>query len=85
MNSIIQNMENNHFRIANLDITIRFADTSVNNMTLLPSFIPFRMEEEATKPLFTLTVDDSTRPVKQKSSATADAPSMATGACAPSV
>ena len=66
MNSIIQNMENNHFRIANLDITIRFADTSVNNMTLLPSFIPFRMEETA-EPLFTLTVDDATRPVKQKS------------------
>ena len=60
-------MESNHFRIANLDITIRFADTSVNSMTLLPSFIPFRQEEEATKPLFTLTVDDSTRPVKQKS------------------
>jgi hypothetical protein len=59
-------MENNHFRIANLDITIRFADTSVNNMTLLPSFIPFRMEETA-EPLFTLTVDDATRPVKQKS------------------
>ena len=67
MNSAIPNMESNHFRIANLDITIRFADTSVNNMTLLPSFIPFRQEEEATKPLFTLTVDDSTRPVKQKS------------------
>jgi hypothetical protein len=60
-------MESNHFRIANLDITIRFADTSVNSMTLLPSFIPFRQEEEAAKPLFTLTVDDSTRPVKQKS------------------
>ena len=67
MNSAIPNMESNHFRIANLDITIRFADTSVNSMTLLPSFIPFRQEEEATKPLFTLTVDDSTRPVKQKS------------------
>ena len=67
MNSTIQNMENNHFRIANLDITIRFADTSVNSMALLPSFIPFRQEEEAAKPLFTLTVDDSTRPVKQKS------------------
>ena len=67
MNSAIPNMESNHFRIANLDITIRFADTSVNSMTLLPSFIPFRLEEEATKPLFTLTVDDSTRPVKQKS------------------
>ena len=35
-------------------------------MTLLPSFIPFRMEETA-EPLFTLTVDDATRPVKQKS------------------
>lgn len=67
MNSAIPNMESNHFRIANLDITIRFADTSVNSMTLLPSFIPFRQEEETTKPLFTLTVDDSTRPVKQKS------------------
>ena len=67
MNSAIPNMESNHFRIANLDITIRFADTSVNSMTLLPSFIPFRQEEEAAKPLFTLTVDDSTRPVKQKS------------------
>ena len=67
MNSAIPNMESNHFRIANLDITIRFADTSVNSMTLLPSFIPFRQEEESTKPLFTLTVDDSTRPVKQKS------------------
>lgn len=67
MNSAIPNMESNHFRIANLDITIRFADTSVNSMALLPSFIPFRQEEEAAKPLFTLTVDDSTRPVKQKS------------------
>ena len=67
MNSAIPNMESNHFRIANLNITIRFADTSVNSMTLLPSFIPFRQEEEATNPLFTLTVDDSTRPVKQKS------------------
>ena len=67
MNSAIPNMESNHFRIANLDITIRFADTSVNSMTLLPSFIPFRQEEEAANPLFTLTVDDSTRPVKQKS------------------
>lgn len=67
MNSAIPNMESNHFRIANLDITIRFADTSVNSMALLPSFIPFQQEEEATKPLFTLTVDDSTRPVKQKS------------------
>lgn len=59
-------MENNHFRIAGLDITIRFTDTSVNNMTLLPSFEPFR-QKEVVEPLFTLTVDDTTRPVKQKS------------------
>lgn len=60
-------MENNHFRIAGLDITISFADTSVNNMTLLPSFEPFRRQEADVEPLFTLIVDDTTRPVKQKS------------------
>jgi hypothetical protein len=59
-------MENNHFRIAGLDIIIRFTDSSVNTMTLLPSFEPFRLKESAVEPLFILTVDDATRPVKHK-------------------
>lgn len=35
-------MENNYFCIAEHHICIRFADSSVNTMALLPSFTPFR-------------------------------------------
>ena len=58
-------MENNYFRIADHDICIRFADPSVNNMRLLPSYEPFRTDGKAEgQRLFTLTVDDSVRPIQ---------------------
>ena len=55
-------MENNYFRIADHNICIRFADTQVNNMQLMPSYEPFRISEEALTDelLFTITVDDAT-------------------------
>lgn len=55
-------MENNYFRIADHNICIRFADTQVNNMQLMPSYEPFRISGEALTDelLFTITVDDAT-------------------------
>ena len=55
-------MENNYFRIADHNICIRFADTQVNNMQLMPSYEPFRINGEALTDelLFTITVDDAT-------------------------
>ena len=60
-------MESNYFKIAEHSICIQFADTAVNNMQLLPSFSTFRCEEVPEgERLFTLTVDDTLRPAKDK-------------------
>ena len=69
-------MENNYFCIADHIVCIRFADSNVNSMDLLPSFTPFRVDSEAIvmktgtdKPdslLFTLTVDDKLLPIKER-------------------
>ena len=59
-------MENHYFNIAGHFVCISFADTTVNNMDLLPSFAPFRCEQPDEELLFTLTVDDQLRPAKDK-------------------
>lgn len=56
----------NFFLIAGHHICIRFADTTVNSMTLLPSFGAFQCCQESDDFLFTLTVDDTIRPVEQR-------------------
>ena len=70
-------MEHNFFSIAGHIIKISFADSKVNSMGLLPSFAPFRSSAEGAssyepsadkdgKLLFTLTVDDTLRPAKDR-------------------
>lgn len=69
-------MESNYFCIADHNICIRFVDSSVNSMSLLPSFANFATGSPAvgdapspTPPdelLFTLTVDDTLRPAKNR-------------------
>ena len=59
-------MENHYFTIADHDVCIRFADSDRNSMSLLPSFHNFRTDGRPTDLFFTLTVDDSLRPVKDR-------------------
>lgn len=59
-------MDSNTFVIADHHIKVVFADSSVNSMALLPSFGPFRIQGNDKPLLFTLTVDDSLRPAKDK-------------------
>lgn len=56
----------NYFLIAGHHISIQFVDTTVNSMDLLPSFETFACDDKSEKLLFTLTVDDSLRPVKNR-------------------
>lgn len=59
-------MNTNYFRIADHHVCIRFQDTTVNSMSLLPSFGAFRTSEVPQQLFFTLTVDDTIRPAKDK-------------------
>lgn len=56
---------NNDFIIADFPVRIVFNDTHNNNMGIIRSFEPFRTNNHNSNPLFTLTVDDSLRPVKK--------------------
>ena len=56
----------NIFLIAGHQVCIRFADTTVNSMTLLPSFGAFQCCQESDDFLFTLMVDDTIRPAANK-------------------
>ena len=56
----------NVFLIAGHQVCIRFADTTVNSMTLLPSLGAFQCCQESDDFLFTLTVDDTIRPAANK-------------------
>ncbi|MBR0049847.1 MAG: hypothetical protein IJP74_11130 [Prevotella sp.] len=60
--------ESRLFTIAGHSIRLVFTDSSVNNMALLPSFAPFaaKADTAAQELLFTLTVDDSLRPAKNR-------------------
>ena len=59
-------MENNSFKIADFNIRISFEESKKNGMWLLPSFDAFKSDEEAEDYFFTLTVDDSLQPSKEK-------------------
>lgn len=52
----------NHFNIAELNVTIRFAESRFNSMRLVTSFEPFRAETLEGPVFFDLLVDDSLRP-----------------------
>ncbi|MCH3980793.1 MAG: hypothetical protein LKE41_02550 [Prevotella sp.] len=57
-------MEEIHwFRIAEHNVSILFKDNSKNNMSLLPSFEPFRANPISGGLFFSLTVDDQLRPI----------------------
>ena len=62
-------MKTEYFNIAGLNVCLRFADDTVNNLSLLPSFSVFQSEEvPASESLFfTLTVDDSLKVAPEKS------------------
>jgi hypothetical protein len=55
-----------YFRFGGHNVCITFADSDVNSISLLPSFVPFRLEDEPENLLFTLYVDDTLRPEKKK-------------------
>lgn len=61
-------MDTNNFRIAGPDVRIIFKDTTVNNMSLLTSFEPFRLPTDSQDGLllFQLTVDDTLRPIAKE-------------------
>lgn len=60
--------ESRLFTIAQHRIEVLFADSSVNNMALLPSFYPFqaKADDDHTGHLFTMTVDDSLQPAPKR-------------------
>lgn len=61
-------MNSQHFlyRIAGHVVGICFSESESNNIGLLPSFAPFRIEDTDEKRLLTLYVDDTLRPVKER-------------------
>lgn len=59
-------VENNYFCIADHHVCIRFVSTEHNSMDLLPSFENFKMSAQPADLFFTLTVDDTIRPVKDR-------------------
>ncbi|MBP5340166.1 MAG: hypothetical protein J6Z14_12850 [Prevotella sp.] len=59
-------MESNYFCIGGHNICLQFSDTKANSMELLPSFVTFCLEDCPQNLLFTLTVDDSLRPMKER-------------------
>ena len=53
----------NFFKIAEHGVSISFTESPINNMSLIPSFEPFRVEGLSSAPLLSLTVDDTLRPI----------------------
>ena len=61
-------MDNKHyFCFGGHNVCITFAESGVNSISLLPSFAPFRIDDELENLLFTLYVDDTLRPEKKRS------------------
>ena len=56
----------NHFRIAELNISIVFKDGSCNSRALLPSFEPFLIDKPDGETFFQLTIDDSLMPAPRE-------------------
>ena len=56
--------QNEHnFKIAELNVRLRFAESPYNNMSLLPSLEPFRAEHLEGQLFFQLYIDDTLRPI----------------------
>lgn len=55
-----------NFRIADHNIRITFADSDVNSVELIDSFLPFSISGNPDNLLFQLTIDDSFRPVPKE-------------------
>ena len=56
--------QNEHnFKIAELNVRLRFAESPYNNMSLLPSLEPFRAEHLEGQLFFQLYIDDNLRPI----------------------
>lgn len=60
------NTPQHHFCIAEHHIGISFAESEINGMSLLPSFKPFKCEDNVQDYLFLLTVDDKLKPVPKE-------------------
>ena len=60
-------MESRHFfRFGGHNVGITFSGSDPNDISLLPSFAPFRLDDEPSEVLFSLYVDDTLRPEKNK-------------------
>jgi len=59
-------VSSHYFQIADHNVCIHFKGTTANSMKLLPSFTRFCVDEPPEDLLFTLTVDDSLRPAKDR-------------------
>jgi len=59
-------MENNYFCIAGWNVCIQFTENQGNDMNLLPAFKVFRLEDQPDHLFFTLHVDDTLRPAKDR-------------------
>ncbi len=55
-----------YFRFGGHNVCIAFSESKVNNVSLLPSFAPFLLDDAPDHLLFTLIVDDALRPEKKK-------------------
>lgn len=60
------NISVNNFEIAELNVCIIFQDTRINNMGLLHSFEPFRVESLKGDLFFRMTIDDTLCPAKKE-------------------
>lgn len=54
------------FNIADHTVSIIFSSTDKNDIDLLPSFEPFRMDQTNVEPLLTLYVDDGLQPIEKE-------------------
>lgn len=60
------NKTNSHFfKIADHGVSISFAESEINDVSLIQSFEPFRVDALSLTPFIDLTVDDSLRPVEK--------------------
>lgn len=55
-----------HFILADHHVCVDFMQESINNMDLLPSFVPFAVDDCFDEPLFSMTVDDQLKPVSKE-------------------
>ena len=62
----MEQLNENLFCVGDHYLKISFKESPYNSMRLLPSFEPFRVEENEEKLLFSLTVDDALQPIPKE-------------------